>query len=410
MDYDDTNDALLGIDKEHALILEYFKSQIRRGTLLSYDDLKAYAKSEKITFNAGYLKNLRDKVLSTSVYKFKSKPSDWMTIDYPRLGLCSMDYAEFYPSWRIKNKGCKGFVVLVHNATGAWSTYVVNDRSIESFYSAIRHFVLHSRFAQISTILSDKETSIERSPKKFQKSVYEEFGINFRFLERPNKAWAAERAIRELKRLLSISIFEEGGQSGGNTWIKFLKQIEHDHNNKLVPGTRFKRNEVTRFNWLEFLDELYDKDDVTMSFNSRNIDSKTLEGLPRSSKLFKFSLGQEVLLSREGLPFNKNEQDAAKSVSQKRFIKKALFDKTTVIGTLAPSPKFEIVLARLRTTKDDAYIPGMRASTSPDILYTITFVCLSLLVYRIKNLETRRTMPGWFYTNELSEVPVDYKD
>jgi len=81
-------------------------------------------------------------------------------------------------------------------------------------------------------------------------------------------------------------------------------------------------------------------------------------------------VGQEVLLVRTAMPSDKPAENAAKSVSRKRLVKRGIFDKTSLIGSYILKPKFQILLAKLRTTRDDEFIPGRTSSPQSDPIQT----------------------------------------
>lgn len=324
------------LDDNHRLVIEHFKSELAEGRLLSYAELLSFAKKNRLSIARSYLRHLRIKVLATAVHKPLKRPSHWMTIDHPQLGLYSTDYAEYQKKWKNFNGGNIGFIVAVNNATGLWSIKPAKAKDTATYSAVMRAFARESNLPSLHTILTDREPAIWKSPKKFQADMRNKYGIDFQFLRRWNKAFAAERAVRDIKYKLSISLLERGGQN----WTRLLPEIERRHNSELVTGTSFRRDEVNDSNWMQFLDQLFKSKDATLTLNSRSIDYQSLSSKRWRKMIFRFHPGQKVLVSRSGVQ------------------QKGKFDKSSVLGTYAKMPLYQIVQAKLRSTKDGDYIPG----------------------------------------------------
>jgi hypothetical protein len=348
-------------DLMHKSVLDRFKSELSQGRLLTYKELADFARDNQLTVSAKYLRHLRQKVLATAVHKPLKRPAHWMTIQHPQLGLFSSDYAEYQKKWKRWNGGNVGFIVLVNNATGLWSIKPVKGKDGRTYRAAIKAFARESDLVSLHTILTDREPAIWKSPESFQADMKREYGIDFQFLRRWHKAFAAERAVRDIKYKLSMSLLERGGQK----WVGLLPEIERRHNAELVPGTEFRRNQINDSNWMKFLDQLYESKDATLMFNSRSVDYQSIASTRWKRLLFRFAPGQKVLASRSGVH------------------QKGQFDKNTVLGTYAKKPVYEIAQAKLASTKDGDYVPGnvcgygkagQKSLSSPPTQRTLFFV------------------------------------
>ena len=201
-------------DLMHKSVLDRFKSELSQGRLLTYKELADFARDTQLTVSAKYLRHLRQKVLATAVHKPLKRPAHWMTIQHPQLGLFSSDYAEYQKKWKRWNGGNVGFIVLVNNATGLWSIKPVKGKDGRTYRAAIKAFARESDLVSLHTILTDREPAIWKSPESFQADMKREYGIDFQFLRRWHKAFAAERAVRDINTSSACRCWKEAGRSG----------------------------------------------------------------------------------------------------------------------------------------------------------------------------------------------------
>lgn len=85
-------------------------------------------------------------------------------------------------------------------------------------------------------------------------------------------------------------------------WLDVLTQIITHNNNQLCPGSKtFKRNEIKPSNFLDYLDESKGEGkDFTMRMNSRSLSSSSMVSKEAVDLLFKFKVGDAVMISRHG--------------------------------------------------------------------------------------------------------------
>lgn len=313
---------------------DYFVKKLKSGSILTNKDLKNYVKQRKLSVSFKYIRELRDNILPTLLYKTPINIKVFQTITIDRLGLLSMDFAHFHPEWAGFNSGYKGFLMVNSVIAQKQMAIPMKTRKVEEFENALEEICQGDMFPVVSVILSDRETSIT-SPA-FREKMFEKHGVRFQFITRYNKAWSSESAINHTKRKLSIVL----RLNQGKKWINLLPEIINSHNRKVIEGTTFSPNKITKDNFFEFINELHDSKDVTMHFSTTSIDSRSFKQKNWVKKLFKFQLGQRVLASKYSLQGRK------------------AFGKSSVQGTYSDTP-FLIKRAKLRETKDNTLVPGI---------------------------------------------------
>ena len=276
---------------------------------------------------------LYKRVGRTLLYKPPIKIGHYQTITVDRLGLLSIDFAYYRPEWKNYNNNCVGFLMVNSViALKRWAIPMKSRKEIE-FENAIEQVCKGDIFPSVRTILSDRESTI--ASKKFQKKILDKYGIKFRFIQRYNKAWSSEAAIRFCKRELSMALLS----SGSKKWIKVLEEVIKSHNKKKIAGTSFSPNDINSSNFLEYINELHDVEDATMNFSTNSIDSRSILHKNWIKKLFRYQINQKVLASKYSLEGRK------------------VFGKSSVDGTYSDKP-FYVKRAKLRQTKDDTLVPG----------------------------------------------------
>ena len=312
---------------------KHFIKRIEQGNILTNGELSAYAKKRHLNVGTDYIRTLRDKVLPTLLYKQPVRIKTYQTITVDRLGLLSVDFAYYKPKWRAQNNNCVGFLMVNSVIAGKRWAIPMKSRKTSEFEEALEQICKGGIFPAVTSILSDRETTITST--NFQKKMMERYGIRFRFIRR-YKAWSSELAIRHTKRDLSIALLS----SGSRRWTNILTEVVNNHNRKKIPGTSFTPNQVDASNFLEFINELHDVKDATMNFSTNSIDSRSIVNKDWIKKLFKYSIGQQVLASNYSLEGRK------------------AFGKSSVDGTYSKKPYF-IKRAKLRQTRENTLVPGM---------------------------------------------------
>lgn len=312
----------------------YFIKHLNNGRILTSKELKRYVKQRKLNVDNAYIRNIRDDIIPTLLYKNPVKIKTYQTITVDRLGLLSMDFAFYKKEWKKFNNNYNGFLMINSVVAKKYHAIPMKSRSLKEFENVLEQICKGGIFPVISVILSDRETAIT-SPN-FRKEMNTKYGIKFQFLTRYNKAWSSENAIFHTKKALSMALISNGGKN----WVRLLTEVIANHNRKKIEGTSFSPNDININNFYDYLNELHDVKDITMTFNTNSIDSRSIKQNDWIKKLFKFKLGEKVYASKYSLYGRKS------------------FKKRSVEGTYSNKP-FLIKRAILRQTRDKKLVPGM---------------------------------------------------
>lgn len=312
----------------------YFIKKIKEGNILTNYELKRYVKKRKLNLAKSVIANLRDEVLATALYQKPLKIQAFQTVTHDRLGLLSVDFAYYKKEWSSYNSGYVGFLMVNSVIANKWQTIPMKSRNTAEFEKALEEICMTNTFPAVSTILSDRETTI--FSKNFQKKMKDRYKVKFHFIHRYNKSWSSELAIRHVKTDLSIAL----QSTGSKKWINLLPEVVNNHNRKIIEGTTFTPNDVNDNNFFDFINELHDDTDATMNFATNSIDSRSILNKKWLKQIFKFRINEKVLVSRYSLEGRK------------------AFEKTSVEGTFSNTPYY-IKSAKLRQTKQKTLVPGM---------------------------------------------------
>ncbi len=308
----------------------YFEKTLeKRGVALTAQQLLDYARLKKY-----------DGVDKKKIYNFlkthpivahfstarKSKHFQSATVMRP--GVFQIDYAEFHKNWFMSNKGCTGFLVAVENFTNKLFAVPSTGKGTKQWLKAISAFVENTR--NVCVILSDRDSVAKSS--KFRKKIQEDYNIKWDFLRKGHKAYLAERYVRFLKTKLSQALRRKGGK----TWVDFLKEICSEYNKSKIEGTSFRRQGVNQANFSQFLSQLLKTKEPELLFNSSKAGPFVQESW--NKKIFKFDLGQRVLLARVA-----NWVDADE--------KMRVFSRASLRGSFGQRV-FTVGARQLRTTKN----------------------------------------------------------
>ena len=311
----------------------YFIKKIKDGNILTNYELKKYAKKRNLKLDKSTISSLRNDVLATALYQKPFKIKVFQTVTHDRLGLLSIDFAYYKKNWSSSNNGYVGFLMVNSVIANKWHAIPMKSRKTSDFENALEEVCMTNAFPAVSTILSDRETTL--FSHFFQKKMRDKYQIKFRFIHRYNKSWAAELAIRHVKTDLSIAL----QSTGGKNWIDLLPEVVNNHNRKKIEGTTFSPNDVDDRNFFDFINQLHNEEDATMNFATNSIDSRSILNKKWIRKIFKFKINQKVIASKYSLEGRK------------------AFDKTSVEGTYSSTP-FYIKSAKLRQTRKKTLVPG----------------------------------------------------
>ena len=251
-------------------------------------------------YNYPLLKKLKN-VTKKKIYQFlqthvnlahfspaRRRAQHYQSATVVRPGVYHIDYAEFHSDWAGSNKNATGFLVAVENFTNKLFAFPSRGKGTPEWLAAISNFVEKTRNVRI--ILSDRDSVVSSS--NFRQKIIRDYGIKWDFLRKGHKAYLAERYVRFLKTKLSQALDLKGGKN----WIQYLAAICSEYNQTKIEGTSYRRQAINNYNFSHFLTQLLKTPQPELLFNSAKAGPFVHEAWNR--KIFKFHLGQRVLLSR----------------------------------------------------------------------------------------------------------------
>jgi hypothetical protein len=332
----------------------YHKILDDRGLALSGAQLLDWADSKGLrgVSRQGVYKFLREAVPSDlGAFARAEKVKHYQTVSPLRPGVYFIDYGEFHKHWAGSNSGATGFLVAVENVTCRLFVLPTRGKDTVQWLNSIAKFVEQTR--QVSTIYSDRDAVA--TSYAFRTFLMRDYKIRWNFLRGRNKSFLAERLIGFVKTKLSQSLLHRRRRSGNASfkrWIEFVPALVEEYNNQRVPRTRYRRKNVSRENFNDFLTQLFGGDkNFDLRFNAYSV--PPFQHRPQwNKKIFKFELGQRVRVSRKAdWTDPENRQGFAKASSRGAYGQKT----------------YPIVGRQLRATKDwKRYVPVYLLGDMPD--------------------------------------------
>lgn len=290
-------------------------------------------------------KNLKDLPSKSEVYQFlrqqvpelgpfarhDHRPRHFQTIGVVKAGVYFVDFGEFHKSWARSNGGATGFLVAVENLSNKLFVLPTQGKDTRQWLNSIAQFVELTREVQI--IYSDRD-SVAQS-LKFRDELQEKYGLRWYFLKKGNKSYLAERYIGFVKTKLSQALLSR--PEGEKHWVQFVKPICDEYNSQIVPGTKFKRQAITRSNFDTFVSQVFQISDPSLErYNSFKAGPFLTPRWNRAC--FKFNLGDKVLLARD-------------SNWKQRLEKGGIFNKVTHRGAFG-NKVYTVAGRQLRANRD----------------------------------------------------------
>jgi hypothetical protein len=271
-------------------IQAHFENKLKSvGVALTAIQLFQYARDKKIAnISKKGIYEFLQRHQATSQFQQARKTKEYQSMSVIRSGVYHIDFADFKNEWSGSNGGATGFLVAVENFTNKVFAIPCRGKGTEEWLQAIATFVEKTR--DIRTIFSDRDsvaTSIN-----FRDKIIADYGIRWYFLKKGNKAYLAERYIGFLKTKLSQAL----GYKGGKKWIDFLPAICSEYNATKIEGTSYRRQAINRANFNHFLSQLLKTPEPELTFNS--FKAGPFATADWNKRIFKFNLGDRVLLSR----------------------------------------------------------------------------------------------------------------
>lgn len=128
--------------------------------------------------------------------------------------------------------------------------------------------------------------------QNFQNYLTKKYSIRWFLLKKLSKAYLSERYIGFVKNRLSVAM----NHKGSKRWVDFVEPLLKEYNTSKIEGTSYTRQSVNKYNFDHFLTQLLKTDQPELLFNSGTVAPFRYEKW--NKLLFRYSLGQKVLLSK----------------------------------------------------------------------------------------------------------------
>ena len=271
---------------------EFFRQKFdKTGIALTVAQLLAYAKEKKLKGPEINKKEIGKFIYNeTHLAKFSNvkRPKAFQTIGVLRPGVFFIDYAVFEAHLAGYNNKNTGFLLAVENVTNRLFVHPCGDKTTQSWFKAIQAFV--EMTGTVTKIFSDRD-SVATAPK-FQQEISRKYNISWHFLKKGSKSYLAERYIGFVKSKLSQAMLHKDTKN----WIQFVKPLTDEYNAEKIAGTEFRRRQVGRENFSPFLQQLMKTKEPELLFTGSSAGEFLNKDWNR--KIFRFQLGQKVLLAR----------------------------------------------------------------------------------------------------------------
>lgn len=327
------------------LLEDRFLELAKQGIVLSVKDLQKLSSDLGLpTPDARELAKLRYGWKYTALHSRWTKPAHFMTGVVEKLGCIFVDMAEFKKNLVVSNAQIKYFLVGVDSLSQLLCVVPCVNKKQTTWEEGIVR-MMQSGFPYLHTIVSDRDAAV--TGIEFQREVKEKYGISWLHLRNRSKSYHAERMIRYMKSRLSIAL--AGNDRGDNNWIKHIPGIVSDYNKRFVNGTKIRRIDVSKENYLQILEQRWKLPDASFALNTRQANNFSPA---LTAKLFKYKPGDKVLLS----------------YSANYAVKHDVFSKKSTIGSYAPEI-YEIEAVTLKSTDKFFYTPCYRLVSLVGLFY-----------------------------------------
>ena len=296
-------------------ISQYYRQKLEKtGIALTLSQLLQHLKKLKIKYDKKDVAKWLSSEKLSGRFSRVVKPKLFQTVGILRPGVYFMDYAEFHKPWGWHNKGATGFMLAVENVTNKLFVHPCKTKETASWENAIEKFVTLTR--NVTTIFSDRDTVV--TSKNFQNRLMAKHKVRWYFLKKGSKSYLAERYIGFIKTKLSQALLSRSSPT--KNWTQFVDPIVSEYNKQKIEGTAYSRQSIDVSNFNHFLQQKFKTQDPEASFSGFKIGP--FVNAKWNAAIFKFGLGQKVLLSR---PANWKEGD------------KHHFTKHSVVGGFGPN-------------------------------------------------------------------------
>ena len=263
-------------------------------------------------------------------------------------GVYFVDYGEYRKSWRKRNAGATGFLVAVENLTNRLFVLPTRGKDTRQWLQSLSEFVEKTR--QVSVIYSDRDSV---ASKAFRARVKSRYGIRWYFLKKGHKSYLAERYVGFVKTKLSQVLESHPALAQKKRWIDLVKPLVQEYNAQLIPGTRYRRQAVSKENYSDFLAQLFKTPDYDLQISGRII--QPFDNEQWNKAVFAFDLGDRVRVSRKADWTDPENRSSFKKASTAGSYGSRIY---TVSGrqlrTTKPGTRF-VPVYRLKEIKDGGF-------------------------------------------------------
>ena len=208
-------------------------------------------------------------------------------------GVYFVDYGEFHKKWRRYNGGATGFLVAVENLTNRLFVLPTRGKDTKKWINSLAKFIETSR--QVYVVYSDRDSV---ASKTFRRRIYDKYALRWYFLKKGHKSYLAERYIGFVKTKLSQVLEDDPQLAVRKRWIHLVDPLVREYNSQTVPGTRYKRQAVSKENYSDFLSQLFGGDkDFDLKISGRVVGA--FQNPRWNQDIFRFELGDRVRVSRK---------------------------------------------------------------------------------------------------------------
>ena len=273
------------------LAAEYYRKKLKKtGVALTLTQLWQQLKKLKVLVKKPELAKWLAREKESARFSAVTRPKAFQTVGVLRPGVYFMDYAEYHKSWGWHNGGCTGFLLAVENVTNRLFVHPCKTKETRHWEEAIEKFVQLTR--NVTTVYSDRDTVV--TSRNFRARVVARYNVNWYFLKKGSKAYLAERYIGFVKTKLSQAL--ESRETPTKNWVQFVQPLVAEYNKTKIEGTTYSRQSVDSNNFQHFLQQKFKTDDPETRFSGFKMGPFVNERW--NTAIFKFGLGQRVLLAR----------------------------------------------------------------------------------------------------------------
>jgi hypothetical protein len=296
----------------------YFDDNVSRGILPTTADLAKRARQLGLPHTIEKLRRLKYKWRNVARFKEFRRPPLHATAGISKLGNVMVDLAYFHPEFKVTNRQCEFFLVAVDTLSQKLAAVPMVNRGQKDWEKAVMKMVFEDFGGAVNTIITDRDVAV--AGKSFQAAIKRKYGIDWVHLPDRSKACHAEKQIHFLKTRLSLAL--NNNPRGDNNWVRHLPGILADYNAQFVRGTKIRRRDVTRANYMEVIRQQLGGGDPVAAANLGMAGGNFSPHVDRA--LWKYPVGSRVLVAKKS---THAEREGGKGG------KKGTHYKTSVDGT-----------------------------------------------------------------------------